>query len=130
MQCNGASGLLVGLTVRPRLLAIEDDQSLRELYAEAFGADGFDVVTAANGAEGVERLESRPDVILLDLMMPVMDGYTFLSELRKSDRDRSIPVLVVSAVPPSDHIRGAQQVIAKPFDITRLSGILRAYATT
>ncbi len=117
-----------GSTGRPRVLAIEDDPSLRELYVEAFGADGFDVVTAANGAEGIAQLGSRPDVILLDLMMPVMDGYTFLRELHKSERDRSIPVLVVSAVLPADHIRGAQQVIAKPFDLARLSGLLRAYA--
>ena len=114
---------------RPRLLAIEDDQSLRDLYADAFGADGFDVVTAANGAEAMEKLGSKPDVILLALMMPVMEGYTFLTELHRSEYDGSIPVVVVSAVPPSDHIRGAQQVISKPFDINRVSGILRAYAT-
>ena len=118
-----------GVLISPRILAIEDDPSLRALYVDAFEGDGFEVITAANGAEGLDRLESRPDVILLDLMMPVMDGYTFLTALRKHNRARSIPVVVVSAVLPADHIRGAQQVIAKPFDINRLSGILRAYAT-
>lgn len=113
---------------RTRILAIDDDAVLRDLYVDVLEGEGFEVITAENGAEGIERLRLLPDVILLDLMMPVMDGYVFLRELQKRERARSIPVLVVSAAPPMGDITRAHRVVAKPFDIYQLSQILRTYA--
>jgi CheY-like chemotaxis protein len=66
-------------------------------------------------------------VILLDLTMPVMDGYRFLEELEKREDAKSIPVLVVSAAPPAAGIAGAQRVVTKPFDIDALTEMLRRY---
>jgi CheY-like chemotaxis protein len=113
---------------RSRILAIDDDVALRELYVDVLELEGFEVITAANGAEGIQQLRLLPDVILLDLTMPVMDGYRFLEELQKREDAKSIPVLVVSAAPPAAGIAGAQGVVTKPFDIDALSEMLRTYA--
>jgi CheY-like chemotaxis protein len=78
-------------------LVVEDDKDTREMFARALRRDGWAVVEAENGAVGLERLEDlEPDVIVLDLMMPVMDGFTFLEALDGTDK-ADVPVLVVTA---------------------------------
>ncbi len=88
--------------LRPRrrgeVLVVDDDPSSRQLLAELVGEYGFRVVEASNGAEGLAQIaRSKPDLVLLDLMMPVMDGLAFLSRLRKNPEHRHLPVIVVSA---------------------------------
>jgi signal transduction histidine kinase/DNA-binding response OmpR family regulator len=79
-------------------LVIEDDPDSREVMVRLLAREGWKVRSAVNGAEGLERVaESAPDLILLDLMMPVMDGFEFLAELRSRDEWRKLPVIVVSA---------------------------------
>jgi CheY-like chemotaxis protein len=112
---------------RSRVLAIDDDVALRQLYVDVLELEGFEVITAANGAEGIEQLWLLPDVILLDLTMPIMDGYRFLEELQKREEAKTIPVLVVTAAPPAAGIAGARRVVTKPFDIDALSEMLRTY---
>ena len=84
---------------RPRLLLVDDDDAIRESLREALDDDGFEVVTAANGLEALERLRHspRPSAILLDLMMPVMDGWEFRNTQLSDPSLRDIPVLVISA---------------------------------
>ena len=78
-------------------LVVEDDNDTREMYTRILRRDGWAVVEAENGAVALERLENvEPDVILLDLMMPVMDGFTFLEALDGTDKS-DVPVLVVTA---------------------------------
>ena len=90
------------------LLIVEDDESSRSLLRGAVERMGWTAAEAANGRIGLERLEqSRPDVVILDLMMPEMDGFEFLIELRKRVEWRDIPVVVVSALELSDDERRA-----------------------
>ncbi len=81
-----------------RALVVEDDPAARELLCRNLRDEGWVVDDAENGAIGLERVAaSRPDLILLDLMMPVMDGFEFLTHLRRQDDTRDVPVLVVTA---------------------------------
>jgi CheY-like chemotaxis protein len=82
------------------ILLVEDDFAIRETVAEVLTGEGFEVTCAANGADALIRLDEsqyRPDVILLDLMMPVMDGWEFRLAQRRDPRIASIPVIVLSA---------------------------------
>lgn len=81
-----------------RVLVIEDDESLRTLIRVVLEREGWTVSEAANGKEGLERVsESPPALILLDLMMPEMDGFEFVEELHRRNEWRAIPVLVITA---------------------------------
>lgn len=82
-----------------RILVVEDDNSIRELLVELLESEGYEVASAVNGLEALKVLEtqSSPDLILIDLMMPVMDGYAFRTEQLKSDRWSKIPTVVMSA---------------------------------
>ncbi len=79
-------------------LVIEDDPDSRDVMVRLLAREGWKVRSAENGEEGLARVaESAPDLILLDLMMPVMDGFEFLAELRAHAEWRKLPVIVVSA---------------------------------
>jgi len=83
-----------------RILVIEDDPTIREVLVEVLGEHGYAAVGASNGREALDTLASSPDrpcVILLDLMMPVMDGRTFREEQLQSPELSAIPVIVISA---------------------------------
>jgi CheY-like chemotaxis protein len=83
------------------VLVVEDDPDIAQSLSDVLASEGYSVVTAANGLEGLEALRARgePCLILLDLMMPVMSGGEFLSVLRKDERFSTVPVVVVSAWP-------------------------------
>jgi CheY-like chemotaxis protein len=82
-----------------RILVVEDDTSIRELLVELLESEGYHVASAVNGLEGLKHLqsESNPDLILIDLMMPVMDGYSFRTEQLKNPVWSKIPTVVMSA---------------------------------
>jgi hypothetical protein len=81
-----------------RVLIVEDETDTRELVRRGLERDGWNIDEAANGRIALECLENaKPDLILLDLMMPEMDGFTFLENLRASSLGQDIPVVVVSA---------------------------------
>ena len=84
----------------PRILLIEDDASVRDSLGEALRHDGFDVATACDGRDAIERMRNgcRPAAILLDLMMPVMDGWDFRQHQLNDPTLREIPVVVITAV--------------------------------
>src|SRR5690348_14321981 len=107
------------------ILIIEDDLDIREVLAETLADRGFGVVTAANGRDAIGVLLSMPDppsVILVDLMMPIMDGYAFLEECQKDLLLASIPVAIFTAGNGIDRKRlgAARPVIAKPIDLEKL----------
>ena len=80
------------------VLVVEDDSATREMMRRTLEKEGWNVVEAENGRVGLERLaESKPDLILLDLMMPEMDGFEFVSHLQADADNRSIPIVVVTA---------------------------------
>ena len=114
-------------------LVVDDLPENRELLRRALEGDGWMVEEAVNGREALDRIEQRrPDVILLDLMMPEMDGITFVERLRASERNRSIPVLVVTAkeITPVDRQRlsGGVQAIMQSgsMDVSELVSQTRA----
>jgi CheY-like chemotaxis protein len=81
------------------VLIVEDDASLREMLRRTLEAEAWPVAEAEHGRAALESIRARrPAVILLDLMMPVMDGFELLAELRKSEEWRSIPVVVITAM--------------------------------
>ena len=94
-------------TTRP-VLVVEDDGAVRELVRRALSQDGLKVLEAANGREALERVEqSLPSLILLDLMMPGMDGFGFIEKLRRKEEWRRIPVVVLTSedVTPEEQAR-------------------------
>jgi CheY-like chemotaxis protein len=111
-HCNSAEG--------GTILIIEDDPAARELVVHTVERMGFAPSTASNGEEGLQWLESHPAPVLvvLDLMMPVMNGFEFLEKMRGNELWRDIPVTVLSAKTLTDQDREmldrfAQRVIAK-----------------
>ncbi|WP_242346669.1 response regulator [Anaeromyxobacter terrae] len=109
-----------------RILVVEDDTAIRQTLAELLQDEGFEVSCAANGAEALAHLTRSvaPSVILLDLTMPVMDGWTFRSAQREDPRLAGIPTVVVSANHATDRraVAGleAAAFLAKPFDLDSL----------
>jgi DNA-binding response OmpR family regulator len=82
----------------PRILLLEDDMTFRDLVAAAIRRAGYEVTTANDGQAGWDILDkANPDLILLDMAMPRLDGLSFLRRLRNLDKWSSVPVLVISA---------------------------------
>lgn len=107
------------------ILLVEDDTDLREALAEFLADEGFGPVdTAANGAEALRKLHDGPPpgVILLDLMMPVMDGWAFRRAQLADSQLAPIPVVVLSA---ADSLPDVSASLRKPVDLDALSGVLR-----
>jgi two-component system, OmpR family, alkaline phosphatase synthesis response regulator PhoP len=107
------------------VLIIEDDRNSSELLRMALSGGGHDVVLAANGSDGLRQLqERRPCVILLDLMMPVMDGLTFLVERRRRGVAVDVPVVCVTGAGNEmiEHAMrlGANECLSKPADLDEL----------
>ncbi len=116
------------------VLVVEDDQDIRVTLEDTLASEGMRVATAANGAEALAYLRAHalPDVILLDLMMPVMDGPEFRAAQLADDRLAAIPVVVLSANRDSRSMAraiGAASVLSKPLDLEALVEALeRAHA--
>jgi two-component system cell cycle response regulator DivK len=82
---------------RPRVLLVDDYPDAREMYSEYLEFSGFQVVEAGNGIEALERaLEERPDIILMDLSLPVMDGWEATRRLKADSRTADIPVVALT----------------------------------
>jgi CheY-like chemotaxis protein len=113
---------------RKSVLIVDDDVDIREILAETLVQTGFEVTTAGNGLEAittVHHMKVRPAVILLDLMMPVMDGYGFLEQRGSDPVLASIPIAIVTAGHRVDHARlGDVPIVRKPFDVPELLGVL------
>ena len=110
-----------------RLLVVDDEADIREIACASLELTyGWDVVTASNGKEAVEiASRTKVDAILLDVMMPDMDGPTAFGVLREATPERTPVILLTAKVQPADRHRymqiGVQGVIAKPFDPMRLA---------
>jgi CheY-like chemotaxis protein len=110
------------------ILIVDDDLDIRELLAEALQDLGFAAVTAANGLEAAKLIRSMripPSLILLDLMMPVMDGYEFLQERSKDPLLAAVPVAIITAGRGVDPDRlGSTTIIPKPIDLPFLVDVI------
>lgn len=123
------------MSVRSRVLCIEDDPATVELLVEVLEDEGFQAIVATDGLEGVRKFSERPDIILCDVDMPHMSGFGVLSELRKSARKlRSVPFLFITAYGSREtHLRarqlGCDDFITKPLDFELLVEIVRSRLT-
>lgn len=109
------------------VLVVDDDPAVLRLLSFILGDDGFDILTAGNGVEALEQVgRDRPDGIVLDLNMPVMDGATFFTELRA--RGFTMPVLILSANGAARAARamGADASLDKLGDVVSLGARMRA----
>ncbi|HET7828064.1 MAG TPA: response regulator transcription factor [Candidatus Limnocylindrales bacterium] len=112
-----------------RILLVEDDASIREVTAIGLRAAGFDVSTAADGAEGLDRWRhERPDLVLLDVMLPKLDGLEVLRAIR---RESTAPVVMLTARADTIDVvvgleSGADDYVRKPFELPELVARVRA----
>ena len=108
----------------PSVMIVEDDRDTREMLGRFLDLEGFEVQTAANGQLALEALhdDGRPCVIILDLMMPVMNGWQFREAQTQDPSLARIPVVVVTAAGPRDDIPAisADGWLSKPVDFDRL----------
>jgi CheY-like chemotaxis protein len=115
-------------TSRARVLVVDDEADIVSTVKYRLEFNEFEVVTAANGKEGLEKAASeKPDIILLDISMPVMNGHEMLERLKNSPDIKDIPVIVVSAFSDAKDIAKAAELgiadyVTKPFDYTDLMG--------
>ena len=105
-----------------KILLIEDDDELRQLYKEIFIHNGFEVLEAADGDAGVnEALINRPDAIILDLMMPRQGGLGALRVLRSNPESRNVPIFVMTALPDQKYRDMAQDKVQGYFLKTEIT---------
>ena len=114
-----------------RALVVDDDDPIRLLLATVVERQGFEVDTAKDGAEAIERLdEDGYSLVLLDLMMPRVDGYAVLAHIKESDPDLLRCTIIASAVPEPEILRRmadpVYKIHAKPFDMQKLISDIRS----
>jgi CheY-like chemotaxis protein len=111
-----------------QVLLVEDDKDLRRVCADTLTELGYDVLEANDGVEAIEQLKhERPAAMILDLRLPVMDGYDVLRQVRQSRTHASLPVIAVSGSATGKwSLRvGANAYLAKPFDLHELTSTMR-----
>ncbi len=104
---------------KPTVLIVEDDTNIRDLYADAFGFAGITVLLAKNGAEGVDlALQHHPDAILMDIMMPVMNGHEAMNNIRRDAWGKHAKVVYLTNMSDPENIihaveQGSDEYIIK-----------------
>lgn len=118
-----------------KILVVDDESGIREVISDLLKMDGYFVAQAKNGQEALDYLrslapENFPGMIMLDLMMPVMDGVAFLHEVKENHKEFSnIPIVVVSAFHSIDqsYLNHAVERLSKPLDIDELYRVIERY---
>jgi two-component system cell cycle response regulator DivK len=128
---------------RALVLVVEDYQDAREMYSEYLRFSGFDVVEASNGFEAIEKAtEQMPDIILMDLALPRMDGWEATRRLKADERTKGIPIVALTGHALAGHADSAQKAgcdsfVTKPClpdalvaEIQRMLGVRKKHART
>jgi CheY-like chemotaxis protein len=120
---------------RGRVLVVDDDEVIRSVVVDLLELEGYSVEAARDGREALARVrDARPDVIVLDLMMPNMDGWAFVQACRQNALCNGTAMIVMSAAHRLHETavrlreQGVQACLAKPFDTEALLGIVERYA--
>jgi len=104
-----------------KILIVDDETVFIEMLRVLLENSGYEVVTAGDGQEGLEKAKSEnPDLIVLDVMMPIMDGYTMLKEVRQDEKIKDMPVILCTSQAQKDYLDESQDIkidayITKPF---------------
>ncbi len=107
-------------TRKPLVLVVDDFADNREMYSEYLSFSGYDVIEAKNGKEAIDAAQQRlPDIIIMDLSLPVMDGWEATRRLKADERTRGIPVIALTGHALAGHSKGAKEAgcdsfLAKP----------------
>ncbi|HMQ53726.1 MAG TPA: response regulator [Anaerolineae bacterium] len=110
------------------ILVAEDEKSLRELILRALSFNGFQVASAADGREAVQKVKDlTPDLVILDVGMPIMNGYEACQLIKSDPNTQNVPIIFLSARGKVDDIQygldlGADEYLVKPFNLSQLGG--------
>jgi len=105
------------------ILVIEDDKFLRELISRKLTGEGFDVLEAVDGEEGIKKIkEGKPDLVLLDLILPSIDGFEVLTRVREDPEVSSIPVIILSNL-------GQREEVEKGLKLGAIDYLIKAHFT-
>lgn len=130
---RGGQGERTAVEARRLVMVVDDDDAIREALEDVLGDEGYDVIAASDGQQALDYLsdERRPSVILLDLWMPVMDGWKFLEALRADPRFDRIPLVVLTAARDQRardlHVA---EVLTKPVQLEQVLGVLKRLTAT
>lgn len=111
---------------RKRILLADDEEDIKTVVTMFLESQGYEVVTAFDGLDTLEKVRSeKPDLILLDIMMPVLDGYEVCKQLKEDEQTADIPIVILSAAAHAESVQrglkaGAQDYIIKPFEPEKL----------
>jgi len=114
------------VTKAKKILIIEDSKVISTVLLEVLKAEGYDVLWADNGVDGVRLAKSeKPDLILLDLLLPKLNGYEVCNAVKQNNTTRHIKVLIISTLDDKDHVEkaklcGAKNFMKKPYDLQEL----------
>jgi DNA-binding response OmpR family regulator len=114
-----------------KILIVEDEDGIRAFVKAYLESEGFEVLEASNGKEGLDVvLKETPDLIITDIMMPVMDGIEFFKEVRKLPEAKDLPVIMLTVKDEFNDIKyayllGVEEYITKPFDPSLLVSRIR-----
>jgi CheY-like chemotaxis protein len=116
------------------ILVVDDDPAIRDVVADILEISDYAVQTAVNGAEALEKIrQDQPAAVLLDLMMPVMNGWEFLRACRQESPCADVPIVVMSAARDASDVAdelGAQAFLAKPFELDSVLSVVEQVAPT
>ncbi|MBU1147494.1 MAG: response regulator [Candidatus Omnitrophica bacterium] len=114
-----------------KILVIDDEPDVVKVVTSRLEANGYEVITANDGDAGLEKLKSEgADLIILDVMMPRMDGYTFVKKIRADDSIPKVPVIILTAkdrMKDLFEIEGIKDYLVKPFDSKELLEKVKKY---
>jgi CheY-like chemotaxis protein len=115
-----------GPTKRALILVVDDDEAVLEALADFLAVSGYQVAQANNGQRALDYLRNNPppDLVVHDLVMPVMDGWRLRKEMKKDSAMAGLPVVIISAVADVSEI-DAEAVLVKPFDVAQFLEIVK-----
>ncbi len=122
--------------IKNKILVVDDEEGLRALVATVLQMAGYEVATAVDGEDGVQKaLQYLPDLILLDIMMPKLDGWKTLSKLRTYDQTEHIPIIMLTARGETDSLFKSEQLkvldyFIKPFEMDEILTYIKKYFDT
>jgi two-component system cell cycle response regulator DivK len=119
--------------MRKKILVVEDHTDIRRMMSIALRQYGFDVVEAADGYEAIEKVAAeRPDVVLMDLSMPILDGISSTRAIRSREGIGELPIIAITAYDKYDDAMaisaGCNEVLRKPLDFEKLHSIVNQYS--